>query len=538
MKKYSCLAALSLIFFISGMGVTGLSAEENRDAIARFAMIVGSNNGGPGRVLLRYAVSDANAFREVMNKMGGVPEDNTLPLFDPDLRNFSATMTALNRKISEARPKHKKIEMIFYYSGHSDEEGILLGHEKISYRDIRKAIEKMPADVKIAILDSCSSGAFTQIKGGKMHSPFLLDASYDMKGYAFMTSSSADEVSQESDKIRGSFFTHFLLTGLRGAADTRQDGRITLNEAYQFAYTETLARTEKTVSGPQHPHYNIQMTGTGDVVITDVRKSTSGVIIDTSVEGKIFIHDDDQRLVGEFNKPYGRSMQIGLERGKYRIVNMKAGGVYEVEADLSGGPRTLREKDFAIAARETTLARGDGARDDANRYLVQKLKLEFSGYGAPVTQFSWLEGGMYVFSGARGGLIINERFVAGIAGYGVVTPYRNELDGERKRLEIGFGGMLFEWYFFPRKLFNLSFEFTVGAGGIAKYDDDHKKNAMVDEDFFFCEPGIGFYLNLTKFCRIGAGFSYRYVRGIDKSGMSDSDLRGFSANIIVAFGKF
>ncbi|MGD8538948.1 MAG: hypothetical protein PVI66_09540 [Candidatus Aminicenantes bacterium] len=50
-----------------------------------------------------------------------------------------------------------------------------------------------------------------------------------------------------------------------------QDGRVTLNEAYHFAFNETLAQTEKSLSGPQHPYYNIQMAGTGDVVMTDIR---------------------------------------------------------------------------------------------------------------------------------------------------------------------------------------------------------------------------------------------------------------------------
>jgi len=79
-----------------------------------------------------------------------------------------------------------------------------------------------------------------------------------MKGDAFMTSSSANEASQESDAIRGSFFTYYLVSGLRGAADMIHDGRITLNEAYQYAYNETLSRTEKTMGGTQHPNYDIR----------------------------------------------------------------------------------------------------------------------------------------------------------------------------------------------------------------------------------------------------------------------------------------
>jgi hypothetical protein len=39
---------------------------------------------------------------------------------------------------------------------------------------------------------------------------------------------------------------------------------VTLNEAYRFAFDETLARTETTSGGPQHAAYDISLAGTGD----------------------------------------------------------------------------------------------------------------------------------------------------------------------------------------------------------------------------------------------------------------------------------
>ena len=127
--------------------------------------------------------------------------------------------------------------------------------------------------MRIVILDSCSSGAFTRAKGGIKTQPFLIDGSLSAQGYAFLTSSSANEASQESDNIEGSYFTHSLLAGLRGAADTVGDGRVTLNEAYRYAYTETMARTETSLYGAQHPSYDMQVSGTGDVVLTDLSET-------------------------------------------------------------------------------------------------------------------------------------------------------------------------------------------------------------------------------------------------------------------------
>ena len=171
-----------------------------------------------------------------------------------------------------------RTEVVVYYSGHADEKGLLLGEDRYSYRSLRDRLDQIPADVRIAVLDACASGAFTRVKGGKRRAPFLIDEATSTRGHAFLTSSAATEVAQESDRIRASYFTHYLVSGLRGAADSSGDGRITLNEAYQFAFSETLGRTVDSKGGAQHPSYDINMSGTGDVVMTDVRQLSATLV--------------------------------------------------------------------------------------------------------------------------------------------------------------------------------------------------------------------------------------------------------------------
>src|SRR5262249_15794592 len=83
-----------------------------------------------------------------------------------------------------------------------------------------------------------------------------------------MASSSAQELSQESDKLKGSYFTHLLLTALRGAADADGDGRVSLDEAYHYAYRRTLAATARTQVGSQHVTLEMDLAGQGDVPVT------------------------------------------------------------------------------------------------------------------------------------------------------------------------------------------------------------------------------------------------------------------------------
>ena len=106
----------------------------------------------------------------------------------------------------------------------------------------------------------------------------LLVQRYQRPLFAYLSSRlgnhlEAEEAAQESDKIGASFFTHYLISGLRGAADTAGNGLVTLNEAYSYAFQETLASTEKTQYGPQHPAYDINLSGSGDLVLTDLRSS-------------------------------------------------------------------------------------------------------------------------------------------------------------------------------------------------------------------------------------------------------------------------
>ena len=107
--------------------------------------------------------------------------------------------------------------------------GCCWGDDRYSYRTLRDRLDQIPADVRIAVLDACSSGAFTRVKGGRARPPFMIDEAADMRGHAFLTSSAETEAAQESDRIRASYFTHYLISGFRGAADVSGDSKVTLN---------------------------------------------------------------------------------------------------------------------------------------------------------------------------------------------------------------------------------------------------------------------------------------------------------------------
>jgi hypothetical protein len=288
--------------------------------VQRFMLVIGANSAGADRPKLRYAVSDAERFARVLVELGGVTRANEIVLRQPTLQELIAALDLLHARVSDARRASSppgRTEVLVYYSGHADEQGLLIGDDRYSYRALRTRLDQIPADVRMAVLDACASGAFTRIKSGRTRPAFLVDESADMRGHAFLTSSAATEAAQESDRIRASYFTHYLVSGFRGAADLSGDGKVTLNEAYQFAFQETLGRTVDTKSGPQHPSYDISLSGTGDVVMTDVRQTSATLVLPSDLEGRFFVRNAAHELIVELYKPPGRPVELGVEPGGY-----------------------------------------------------------------------------------------------------------------------------------------------------------------------------------------------------------------------------
>jgi hypothetical protein len=355
----SLLLPLMTLVFVFIFAAQVSAATENA-RINRYVVAVSANYGGEGRPVLRYAESDARSFAKVLGEMGGVQPGNVILVKEPGVASLQKQLDALDGKIAKGKNAVDRNEVLFYYSGHADDKGLRLGNEVYAWKELRKRIDAMSADVKIAVIDACGSGAITRLKGGVAVPAFMVDQSSDMKGYAFITSSTQDESSQESDKLKGSFFTHSLVSGLRGAGDLSGDGKVTLSEAYQFAFNETLQKTEKTMGGAQHPSRDMNLAGTGDVVMTDLRSTSAGLELDEDVDGRLFIRDANGELVAELYKKSGRAMSLGFPAGKYTVRLERPAEFSEAVVTLQNNRREkLSHKQFAAVSAEQTTLRGE-----------------------------------------------------------------------------------------------------------------------------------------------------------------------------------
>src|SRR3569832_929872 len=309
-------AALALA---GGLGAAGAARA---DELHRFALIAGNDRGGSGTRTLDYAKEDARKVWDVQTRLGNVrAEDDTL-LLDGVVVWFVPALGEAEQRARAAAARGEKTALIVYYSGHARDGALRLGDSALPLAPLKARLAQAPFDVRIGIFDACQSGAMTRTKGARKAPAFEIDTANQQaaRGMVLLTSSASDEDSQESDLIGGSYFSHHLESGLLGGADKSGDGRVTLSEAYAYAYDRTVADTAESAAGAQHPTFSYDLAGNGDLVLTDVIARREGVVFPAEAPaGAYFLVDGKGFVAAEVFKVDGAERRIALAPGRYRI---------------------------------------------------------------------------------------------------------------------------------------------------------------------------------------------------------------------------
>jgi len=310
--------------------------------VERFAVLVGNNRGQADEADLRYAEADAEKMRRVLLDLGGFRHENVVLMQGADAVAVRQTIVALNQRIRGLAGASQAV-LLVYYSGHADADGLHLGASSFSTRELEQLVSGSSAEMRLLVVDSCRSGALTRAKGGRRGGSFSirLDERLASQGAVFLSSSASDEDAQESEVLKGSFFTHYLVSGMLGAADASGDGRVNLSEVYRYAYDNTLRASSRTLAGTQHPSFRYQLSGHGDLVLTWPRLHNWRRGWLTFPYGRSYLvlqNDADGPVIAEIGMR-DRRRTISVREGRYFIRARGRDHMLEGLVAVDGGQR-------------------------------------------------------------------------------------------------------------------------------------------------------------------------------------------------------
>ncbi len=314
--SWAAICGLAVAF-----GANAAAAEEQ----ARFALVAGNNLGGDDTRPLLYATEDARKVHAVLTGVGGVKPEDARLLVNAAADDFWHALNDLQARALAATRAGLRTTLIVYFSGHAKNGDLRMGSSRLAMQTLRTQLAAAAADVRIGIFDSCRSGAApsiaTRSKGARRAPAFDIDSSgaQDTRGLVILTSSGFDEDSQESDSIGGSYFSHHLASGMRGDADRSRDNRVTLAEAYAYAYARTVADTADSAAGAQHPTFSYDLKGNGDLVLTDLGSWKEGVYLPSSAPVGMYYLIDKGFIVAEVAKAPNTDRRIAMAPGRYGI---------------------------------------------------------------------------------------------------------------------------------------------------------------------------------------------------------------------------
>lgn len=320
----------------------------------RYAVLIAHNKGAKDEATLRYAESDAQKMRDVLVDLGDFRPENVTLLAGEDTTTVRRSLIAINDRL---RSESSQTMLLVYYSGHADAEALHLGDSRLATRELEQLVRGSSAEVRILILDSCRSGSLTRVKGGRRAPAFAiqLEGSLLASGSVLLTSSASNEDSQESDRLKGSFFTHYLISGLLGSADENGDGKVVLSEAYRHAYDSTLRASSQTIAGTQHPTFKYSLKGKGDIVLTRPGMAAGRASLNLPAGMSYLIMRDTSEGMVEAEILAGdQRRKISLRPGRYFLRGRGRDYLVEGNIDLLVGENKM--------VRNASLERTDYAR--------------------------------------------------------------------------------------------------------------------------------------------------------------------------------
>lgn len=325
----------------------------------KLLLAIGANVGDPDDPPLKYATKDAERVRRVFVELGGVRSDRAYLVLDQPANKVRERLAEISGRIAELRAAGKDVVLIIYASAHAKAGVLHLMGTHLPLRELRQFASGSGARLRLLVIDACDSGVVARRKGGSAGPAYDVQLErLPLRGEVVITSSGPAQASEEWESLRGSLFTHHLITGLRGDADSENDGRITLAEAYAYSYRRTVAEAART---GQHPAFDLDLIGTGELVLTEPAVARSAVVFPSESSGRYVLASQPRAdVLAEVDKTPGKPLRIAVPPGRY-LLRKRTGrrtGLLEVELPF-GGTRTVHDRDLKFRDFAEVAMKGD-----------------------------------------------------------------------------------------------------------------------------------------------------------------------------------
>jgi len=213
-----------------------------------WAVIIGvaSYNHMP---VLRYTDDDAYRIHSFLKSPeGGAIPDAQMEILVDDAATYENIKGTMSRVFSQAGPNDM---VLLYFSGHGlkgsflpiDFDGF---NNKLPHEEVTELFKNSRAKYKLCIADACHSGSLLAMRSGSAQS--IITSYYEQLaqangGTALLLSSKSEETSLESSGLRQGVFSHFLIRGLKGEADSNLDNVISVQELFDYVYENVRSYT-------------------------------------------------------------------------------------------------------------------------------------------------------------------------------------------------------------------------------------------------------------------------------------------------------
>ncbi len=213
---------------------------------------------------LRYTDDDAyQVYAFLKSPEGGALPDEQINVLIDENATKGKILNALRSIFLRA---DENDVLMFYFSGHGLKGAFLPvdydGQDnQLFHEEIKDILRLSRAKHKLILADACHSGSLLSLKGPlqtilKRYYRAFEDVS---GGTALLMSSKGEEYSLEDGGLRSGIFSHFLIRGLKGAADKNSNKIVTVQELYDYVYTNVKEYTGNVQTPTLTGTFNQQM---------------------------------------------------------------------------------------------------------------------------------------------------------------------------------------------------------------------------------------------------------------------------------------